>query len=433
MQRVAVFGMGYVGCVTAACLARDGHQVIGVDVDSQKIDRVNAGDPPVSEPGLPEILRSAIAQGRLKATANLEAAVDGSDLALVAVGTPSADSGAVNTTAVERVVRSIGERLRGSSRSYTVVLRSTLLPGILEDRLIPILLEASGRKLGDELRVCNNPEFLRESTAIRDYDQPPFIVVGADSERDAEPVFDLYAGIEAERIVTGTRAAAMVKYVCNAFHALKVAFANEIGVIAKSMGADGHDVMRLVCRDTKLNISPAYMRPGFAFGGSCLPKDLRALTRHSEEHSLQLPLLPAILESNENQLRRAVRLIERSGTRKIGLVGLSFKANTDDLRESPLVMLSEILLGKGFDLKIYDPNIQVTRLVGRNLAYVDQHLPHLARLLTDSPDELFRHGELLVLGTDVADGLDPQRVEASRVFDLRKDLGRPASGVSEKR
>lgn len=427
MQRVAVFGMGYVGCVTAACLARDGNQVIGVDVDAHKIDRVNAGDPPVSEPGLPDILRAAVQSGKLRATTDLNAAVDASDVALVAVGTPSADSGAVNTVAVERVVRSIGERLRQSNRPYTLVLRSTLLPGILEERLRPIAMEAAGPEAAKTLRVCNNPEFLRESSAIKDYDQPPFIVVGADQAADAEPVFDLYSGIEAERIVTGTRTAAMVKYVCNSFHALKVAFANEIGVIAKSMGADGHEVMRLVCRDTKLNISPAYMRPGFAFGGSCLPKDLRALMRHSEEHSLQLPLLPAILSSNENQLRRAVRLIEKSGVRRIGLVGLSFKANTDDLRESPLVMLAEILLGKGFDLKIYDPNIQLTRLHGRNLAYVDQHLPHLARLLTDSTSQLFEHAELLVLGTDVADSLESGSVHAKRTLDLRFDLGRPGA------
>ena len=425
MQKVSVFGMGYVGCVTAACLARDGHQVIGVDVDPHKVARVNAGDPPVSEPGLPEILRSVVQSGRLRATTSLEEGVDASDLALIAVGTPSADSGAVDTRAVESVLRALGSHLRVSKRRFTVVLRSTVLPGILEQRLAPVLREASGADSEEWLRICNNPEFLRESSAIKDYDAPPFIVVGADHPQDAEPVLDLYLPVPGERFTVSTRTAAMVKYVCNAFHALKVAFANEVGVLARSLGADGHEVMQLMCRDTKLNISPAYLRPGFAFGGSCLPKDLRALTRHAEEHSLQLPLMPAILESNENQLRRAVRLIEQSRTRRIGLVGLSFKANTDDLRESPLVMLAEILVGKGFDLCIFDPGIQVTRLHGRNLAYVDQHLPHLARLLCDNSDELLSHAELVVLGTDVANALDRSSLTGRRVIDLRTDLGRP--------
>jgi GDP-mannose 6-dehydrogenase len=425
MQKVSVFGMGYVGCVTAACLARDGHQVVGVDVDPRKVERVNSGDPPVSEPGLSEILGAAVRSGRMRASTSLEEGVDASDLALIAVGTPSADSGAVDTRAVESVLRALGTHLRKSGRPYTVVLRSTLLPGILEQRLTPVLREAAGPGSEQWLRICNNPEFLRESSAIKDYDAPPFIVVGADHPSDAKPVFDLYQNVPGERFTVSTRTAAMVKYVCNAFHALKVAFANEVGVLSRSLGADGHEVMNLVCADTKLNISAAYLRPGFAFGGSCLPKDLRALTRHAEEQSLQLPLMPAILQSNENQLRRAVRLIEQSQTRRIGLVGLSFKANTDDLRESPLVMLAEVLLGKGFDLRILDPGIQVTRLHGRNLAYVDQHLPHLARLLCDSQDELLSHAELLVLGTDVAKCLESGALSGRRVIDLRVDLGRP--------
>lgn len=427
MARVAVFGMGYVGCVTATCLARDGHEIVGVDVDPVKIDRINRGDPPVSEPGLAEILERVVREGRLRATTNVAEAIDATSLALIAVGTPSAASGAANTVHVERVVESIGARLQAVPRDYTVVMRSTLLPGILEDRLLPILKGAAGPEAAARIRTCNNPEFLRESSAIRDYDNPPFIVVGAAAASDAQPVFDLYAGIDAERIVTGTRTAALVKYACNAYHALKVAFANEIGTLASSLEADGHDVMRLVCRDTKLNVSAAYLRPGFAFGGSCLPKDLRALVRHAEEHSLQLPLLPAVLTSNESQLRRAVRVIEQSGTKKVGLVGLSFKANTDDLRESPQVMLAEILLGRGFDLKIYDPNIQLTRLLGRNLAYVDQHLPHLARLLIDEPHDLCQHAQLLVLGTDVADQYDWKSHSSARVFDLRRDLALPAA------
>lgn len=425
MANIAVFGLGYVGCVTAACLSRDGHRVIGVDVDQHKVDLVNRGNPPVSEPGLEELVREMAAAGRLLATTNVEEAIAQSDLALVAVGTPSADSGAVNTAAVEGVITAIGQALKKTTRKYTVVLRSTLLPGILEDRLAPLLSQAAGCELGERISLCNNPEFLRESSAIRDYDQPPFVLVGASDEWQAGPVVDLYRSIEAEQIVTDTRTAALVKYACNAFHALKVSFANEIGTIARSFGANGHEVMNLVCRDRKLNISTAYMRPGFAFGGSCLPKDLRALIRHSEQQALQLPLLPSILQSNDNQLKRAARLIEQSKHKRIGLVGLSFKADTDDLRESPLVVLAETLLGRGYDLKIYDPSIQVKRLHGRNLAYVDQHLPHLAALLVSLPVELYEHASMLVLGTDVADKLDLKFGFSGDILDLRADLARP--------
>jgi GDP-mannose 6-dehydrogenase len=405
MARVAVFGLGYVGCVTAACLARDGHTVIGVDVDSAKVARVNAGDPPVSEPGLEELLQKVTRSGALKATTSMPEALAQTDIALVAVGTPSTETGNVNTVAVEQVMQQIGAALADRTGDYTVVVRSTLLPGILEDRLEPALRGALPATARVRVSVCNNPEFLRESTAIRDYDEPPYILVGTIDPPIAERVFDLYSKIPAERLVVGTRSAAMIKYVCNAFHATKVAFANEIGVLAKSLGA--------------------YMRPGFAFGGSCLPKDLRALIRHAEEQSLQISLLPGVLSSNETHLRRAVKLVEQSGRRRVGLVGLSFKADTDDLRESPLVMLAEILLGKGYELQIHDPGIELTRLHGRNLAYVDRHLPHLARLLCADPVQLRSHSELLLLGTDVADRLDPQLLSGLPVIDLRKDLGRP--------
>jgi GDP-mannose 6-dehydrogenase len=430
VANIAVFGMGYVGCVTAACLSRDGHRVIGVDVDQGKVDLINQGFPPVSEPGLEELVRAMVSAGRLTAITSVDAAVRQTDLALVAVGTPSAESGAVNSASVEGVMAVIGQSLRGTGRKYHVVVRSTLLPGILEDRLAPALAEAAGCELGEQISLCNNPEFLRESSAIRDYDQPPFVLVGAPNEWQAGAVMDLYRGIGAEQIVTDTRTAALVKYACNAFHALKVAFANEIGTVARSFGANGHEVMNLVCRDRKLNISPAYLRPGFAFGGSCLPKDLRALIRHAEQHALQLPLLPAVLHSNDSHLRRAIRMIEQSGHRRIGLVGLSFKANTDDLRESPQVVLAETLLGRGYELRIYDPNIQIQRLHGRNLAYVDQHLPHLAGLLVSKPTELFEHAALLVLGTDVADKLDMTFGFNGDILDLRRDLAQPTLAVT---
>ena len=425
MAQIAVFGMGYVGCVTAACLSRDGHRVVGVELDPDKVAQINAGEAPISEPGLEELLRAQVAADRLVAVRDVTRAVRESEIALICVGTPSAEDGTVCSEAVEAVVAEIGAALRDRAGPYVVVIRSTLLPGILEEQLAPALMEASGRELGDDLWLCNNPEFLREATAIRDYDDPPFVLVGADDPQAAEAVGDLYSNVRAERIVTDARTAALVKYSCNAFHAVKVAFANEVGAVARSFGADGQRVMELLCRDKKLNVSPAYLRPGFAFGGSCLPKDLRALTRHIEREGLDLSLLKSVLPSNQAQIRRGVQLVRQAGHRKIGLVGLSFKAHSDDLRESPLVILAEALLGRGYDLKIYDPFVQVSRLRGRNRAYVEQHLPHLAALFVEEPSDLLRHASLLVLGNDVANGLDCSDF-AGKVIDLRADLGRPA-------
>lgn len=421
MTKIAVFGLGYVGCVTAACLSRDGHHVVGVEVNPDKIAEVNAGHAPIYEPGLSELVHEQVHIGRLLATNDVDKAVRGSEVALITVGTPSADDGAVSSQGVELVLQDIGNVLRRSSQAYTIVVRSTLLPGILEERLVPLLHEAAA---GREVALCNNPEFLREGAAIRDYDNPPFVLVGAKEPAPAERILDLYRDIAAEKIVTDTRTAALVKYACNAFHALKVAFANEMGSVAKSFGADGHEVMELVCRDRKLNISAAYMRPGFAFGGSCLPKDLRALTRYAEQQALRLELLPAILPSNEAQLRRALKLVQETGHRALGVIGLSFKAGTDDLRESPLVILVETLLGRGYPIKIYDPNVLLSQLRGRNLAYVERHLPHLAALMVSDPREVYEHASLLVLGSDVADTLDWQTHYSGAVLDLRRDLAR---------
>ena len=426
MQKVAVFGMGYVGCVTAACLSRDGHRVIGVEVDPAKIAEINAGVSPITEPGLAPILEEQVRKGSLRATDDVREAVACSEIALVSVGTPSDDNGAVTSLAVEAVVESIGRSIRGlGHQPYVVVVRSTLLPGILEERLSPLLAESAGRELGDDLWLCNNPEFLREGSAIRDYDNPPFVVVGANEPYPSQIVLDLYDRLDAERIVTDTRTAALVKYSCNAFHALKVAFANEIGCLARALGADGHEVMALVCRDRKLNISPAYMRPGFAFGGSCLPKDLRAITRYAEQTALHLDLLKAILPSNEAQIQRALSLVRKTGHKRIGMVGLSFKAGTDDLRESPLVMLVETLLGRGYDIRIFDPGVMVGRLRGRNLAYVDLHLPHLASLMVNEPKELLEHASLIVLGSEVASEVEGLEAFSGEILDLRNDLAKP--------
>ncbi len=422
MKRVAVFGLGYVGCVTAACLSRDGCQVIGVDIDPEKVEAINRRRSPVSEPGLESLIAEQVGKHQLVATTDVERAVSQTEMALVAVGTPSAADGSVVSCAVERVVEAIGESLAGSDRSYLVVIRSTLLPGILEEHLVPVLDRSSGGKLGASVRLANHPEFLRETTAIADYDNPPFLLVGADDQKDADTVFSLYPHVTAKRIATDTRTAALVKYACNAFHALKIGFANEIGTLAQSLGADGQAVMRILCEDRRLNISPAYLRPGFAFGGSCLPKDVRALTRFAQQKAIKTELLAAILPSNQSHIERALARIRESGYRRVGLVGLSFKAGTDDLRESPQVILAETLLGRGYELKIYDPNVRFARLTGTNLSYIDRHLPHLAALLVEEPAELYSHSELLVLATGVADEIDWRDQYFGETLDLRRDL-----------
>lgn len=424
MTKIAVFGTGYVGCVTAACLSRDGHQAIGVDIDPQKVSAINAGQSPVSELGLEKLIRQQVAHGNLSATQDLEHAVRHSEIAMITVGTPSRDDGSVNSDAVERVVKSIIEVLGDSNRPYTIVVRSTLLPGILEERLLPLLSDSAGGKMGDCIRICNNPEFLREGSAIADYDDPPYVLVGVTDDWDAKCVFDLYCGIKKDHIVTDTRTAALVKYASNAMHAMKVTFANEMGSLAKAMDADGQKVMQLVCRDTKLNISSAYLRPGCAFGGSCLPKDLRALVRYAEDRTLTLKLLDSIGPANEAHLRRALEMIQASEQQKIGMVGLSFKSGTDDLRESPQVILAELLLARGFDIRIYDPNITSSQLTGSNRDSVDQRLPNLDTLLVNDPAELYEHASLLVLCTSVADQLDWQTQYDGAVFDLRVDLSK---------
>ncbi|MCO8122502.1 nucleotide sugar dehydrogenase [Stieleria sp. TO1_6] len=421
-MRITVIGIGYVGCVTAACLSRDGHQVIGVDVDAGKVDAINRGLTPVFEPGLEELLKTQVETGRLSATTDLASAIIGSDVALIAVGTPSADDGSTNDQALRRVVQQIGTILSGTDQSLVVVVRSTLMPGVLEDVLTPLLAEAMGERVGDRVLICNNPEFLRETTAIADYDQPPYVLVGADGDRAAKVVLDLYSKLSCEKIVTNTRVSAMIKYTCNAFHALKVGFANEIGTLAKSLGADGREVMEIVCKDTQLNISTAYMRPGFAFGGSCLPKDVRALARHAQREGLKTDLIRSILPSNNSHLERAAHLVRSTGARRIGLVGLSFKAGTDDLRESPQVLLAETLLGQGFELRIFDPDVRVTSLIGANRHYIDERLPHLAKLLCESPSELIEHSEVLIVATSVVDRLDGFDRFTGRIIDLRRDL-----------
>jgi GDP-mannose 6-dehydrogenase len=402
-------------------MARDGHQVYAVDVNADKIRTLAAGQSPIREPGLEALIATQVNSGRLKPTTNSADAVTASDIGMITVGTPSANDGSVSLTALNRVLETIATQLNERPKAYTIVVRSTLLPGLLEDLLLPQLKRLLGDALGTSVTVVNHPEFLRETTAIADYNHPPFIIVGAENESAARPVLELYQSIDAPHVVTDTRTAALVKYACNAFHALKIGFANEIGAVAHRLGANGQEIMRIACMDRQLNISPAYLRPGFAFGGSCLPKDVRALTRYAQHNALATEILSAILPSNQSHLGRALERISELKTKKVGLVGLSFKAGTDDLRESPQVTLAETLLGRGYDLRIYDPDVRVDGLVGSNLNYIDQHLPHLARWLVDDVQELFGHAELLVLATGVADRIAWAEAE-KLVIDLRKDL-----------
>ena len=396
-MRLSVFGLGYVGCVSAACLARDGHSVVGVDVNPLKIEQVNEGRSPVIEPGLEELIAKARRSGLLEATADGAAAVQASEMSLVCVGTPSNHNGSLDLRYLENVCGEIGHALADRPGRHVVVVRSTVLPGTLETRVIPALEKASGRRAGPDFGVCFNPEFLREGSAIADYDRPSFVAIGALDPESGDAVEELYRSIEASLVRTDIRTAEMVKYASNAFHALKIAFANEIGVLCKQQGIDGQELMELFCRDRMLNISPAYLTPGFAFGGSCLPKDLRALLYRAKERDVESPLLEAVLESNRQHLLRGIELVERSGRRRPGILGLSFKAGTDDVRESPNVALVETLVGRGYDVRVFDENVDPDRLVGQNRAALERELPHIAALMRPSIEEVVADSDVVVV------------------------------------
>ena len=395
-MKVAIIGLGYVGAVTAACLAKLGVEVIGVDTDSHKVDVIAHGRSPIAEPGLDDLLAEAVASGRL-ATGSIRDAVERADVIMIAVGTPSAPSGALDLTAVHRVADEVGAALPRDGRFRTVVIRSTVLPGTTDTEVLPRLEAASGMTAGVDFGLATNPEFLRESSSIRDFFEASRTVIGADDERSAQMLREVYAGVEAPIFVVPIRTSEMVKYTDNAFHAMKIAFANEIASFARAHGVDGRDVMRVMTADARLNISTAYLRPGYAFGGSCLPKDLRAITDRARKTDVDLPLLDAALASNTAHFERGVRLVEASGKRNVGLLGLSFKSSTDDLRESPAVALAERLLGKGYRLSIYDEDIHPERLLGANRAFIDRHLPHLGELLSESLDATLAASDLIVV------------------------------------
>ncbi|MCG7595436.1 nucleotide sugar dehydrogenase [Mycobacterium sp. C3-094] len=385
--------------MSAVCLASRRNRVVGVDVNLDKLDALRRGVAPVVEERIGELTAQVVAAGDLIVTADAAAAVLDTDLSLICVGTPSAPGGGLSTTALEKVTDAIGAALAVKAGWHVVVYRSTMVPGTCEDLLIPRLEAASGKRAGIDFGVCVNPEFLREGTSVRDFFDPAKTVVGTNESRSASMVLGLYDELPGKRFQVPIRVAEMAKYVDNSFHALKVDFANEIGAICSVLTLDSYDVMEIFCTDTKLNISTAYLKPGFAFGGSCLPKDVRALTHTARQNDLDVPLLANLLTSNESQMRRAVDLVLAAGRRKVAIFGLSFKQGTDDLRDSPLVELAERLIGKGFDVKIYDPTVVLSRLTGANRQYISEQLPHIGDLLSDDAGAVFDHGEVLIVGS----------------------------------
>jgi GDP-mannose 6-dehydrogenase len=398
-MKIAVFGLGYVGVVSAACLVRDGHEVLGVDPNAVKVSFLRQGKSPIVEPGLDELIAAATAAGRLAAGSDPGAAVAQCDVLMVCVGTPGQPNGSLDLSFVRRVVQQIGEQLASAATYKVVVIRSTLLPGSMQNVVIPTLEESARRKAGQDFGVCINPEFLREGSAIYDYDHPPKTVIGASDERAAALVRELYAALNAPLLQTDLRTAEMIKYIDNSWHALKVTFANEVGRLCKAMGIDGRLAMRMFCQDTKLNISSTYLRPGFAFGGSCLPKDVRALTYQGRLLDVDTPVLSSILASNQLHIAHALGMIRSTGRRRVGLLGLSFKEGTDDLRESPIVTLAELLIGKGYELLVYDRNVRLASLVGANRDYILNHIPHIGRLMVDRPEQLIEQSEVLVVAS----------------------------------
>ena len=424
-MNVSVFGLGYVGSVSAASFAGDGHHVVGVDVNPDKVASLNEGRSPIVEKGLDELIRSTQADGRLRATTSTTDAIASTDLSLICVGTPSRRNGSLDLTYLERVCEQIGEALRGKDSYHVVVVRSTVLPGTTHGVVIPALERTSGKKYGTGFGVTVNPEFLREGTAIHDFRNPPMTLIGHNYRSDAQPTEALYTSVDAPLVTTSIRTAEMIKYASNTWHALKVTFANEVGNLCKRLEIDSHEVMDIFCRDEKLNLSAYYMKPGFAFGGSCLPKDVRAMQYRAKEVDLDMPVIQSILGSNQRQIQHAIDMVTETGKKKVGLLGFSFKAGTDDLRESPIVILAEALLGKGYQLCIYDRNVSVARLVGANKEYINQQIPHLSSLLCETLDEVLGKSDVIVVGNaspEFADALKKTRRDQI-VIDLVRVTG----------
>ena len=429
-MKISVFGLGYVGTVTAGCFAHDGHQVLGVDLSQTKVDLISRGQSPIIEADIGQIIASTSQAGRLRATNDQAQAVRETELSFICVGTPSQPNGNLDLRYIRRICEQIGQALKQKAARHTVVIRSTILPGTMRGIVIPILEESSGKKAGADFGVCHNPEFLREGSAVKDFNSPPKTVIGELDKASGDLLAELYGKLDAPLIRTDVEIAEMVKYVDNGWHALKIGYANEIGNICKSLAIDAHEVMKIFCQDRKLNISPAYLLPGFAFGGSCLPKDLRALSYQAKMHDLELPILSAILPSNEMQVARGLQLIIEKGHKRVGVLGFSFKAGTDDLRESPVIEVIERLIGKGYDLRIYDKNVNLASLLGANRDFILNHIPHISRLMVGGVDAVLDHAQTIVIGNKGPDFHDvPQRLREDQVL---VDLVRITDRKSEK-
>jgi GDP-mannose 6-dehydrogenase len=429
--KVSIFGLGYVGTVSAGCLASEGHEVIGVDPVQTKVDLINKGLSPIIEAEIGELVAANVQSGKLRATEDPAEGIQNTELSFVCVGTPSQSNGNLDFRYIRRICEQIGEALKEKSAWHTVVIRSTILPGTMHSIVIPVLEEFSGKRAGKDFGVCHNPEFLREGSAVKDFHAPPKTVIGELDKTSGDMLAKLYEKLDAPLIRTDLETAEMVKYVDNSWHALKIGYANEIGNLCKAFNIDAHKVMNIFCQDKKLNISPAYLTPGFAFGGSCLPKDLRALSYKAKSHDLQLPILTSILPSNEIQVSRGLQLIMEKGHKRIGILGFSFKAGTDDLRESPVIEVIERLLGKGHDLCIYDKNVNIASLVGANRDFILNRIPHISKLMVHEIDAVLDHAETIVIGNkdpefiSVPKRLRPNQslVDFVRITDRRSEKG----------
>lgn len=420
-MNISIFGLGYVGAVSLACLAKDGHNVTGVDIDSAKLELIRSGKSPVIETGMPELVQEVVAAGRVKLTESTQEAIAQTNLSFVCVGTPSQPNGDQDQTAVLRLTEQLGEALRLKNEHHIIVFRSTLIPGTVINTLIPVLEKHSGKTNGIDFEVCFQPEFLREGTSIKDYNTPPFTIVGLTSNKPKEIFEKLFSDLPAEIIYTDIATAETMKYFCNIFHALKITFANEVARLCESIKVDPHAVMDLICKDKQLNISSAYMKPGFAFGGSCLPKDLRAINYIAKQKDVDIPMLKAVLPSNRVHLDQALLKIVQSGFKKVGFIGLSFKSGTDDLRESPLVDLAEKLIGKGYELKIYDPEVNISKLIGANKNFIEKSIPHISSLITADYENLLNTSEIIVIGITDQD-LIATLIKSSRKEQIVLDL-----------
>ena len=395
---VSIFGLGYVGAVSAACLAEFGHNIVGVDINADKTKLINEGKAPVIEKDLESLIRSNVKAGRLTATNNIDEAIQKTEISIICVGTPSLSSGNIDLSSIKRVSKEIGQSLASKNTYHVVINRSTVIPGTIKNTITPIIEKYSNKRIGDQFGVVSNPEFLREATAVNDFFNPPKTIIGGMFSKDRDKVKILYKNINAPLIETSIEVAEMIKYADNAFHALKITFANEIGLLCKKLGIDSHEIMDVFCKDRKLNLSEYYLKPGFAFGGSCLPKDLRSITYYAKHKDLELPVLNAIMRSNQAMIDYAINTIQSKGRQKIGILGFAFKAGTDDLRESPIITLIERLLGKGYEIQIYDKNVSLARLRGANKKFIEERIPHVAALMKEKLEDVLTFSELIIVG-----------------------------------